>query len=168
MATNSQVVVRNKTLTRSVSAANTLASTTEQSSSTTIKDYTLNKAKSLEKKNAGCLKEHMKCKVKQGNNVVIEMSTAAYELSKVCLHELLNNESSIYCAERKDSFELNGANVDTTRNQMVHTARNYTTQHPLCWWMIAEQTLFFCQTFIMNFVPWWGQDARNWTLWIWT
>ena len=61
----------------------------------TIKDYTLNKAKSLEKKNAGCLKEHMKCEVKQGNNVVIEMSTAAYELSKLCLHELLNNKSSI-------------------------------------------------------------------------
>ena len=32
----------------------------------------------------------MKCEVKQGHNLVIEMSTAANELSKACLNELLN------------------------------------------------------------------------------
>ena len=82
MASKSEVAVRRKTLTRSASATNIIPVTKGQNSATTVKDYTLNKIKSLDKKNAGCLKEHMKCEVKQGNNVVVELSTAAYELAK--------------------------------------------------------------------------------------
>ena len=113
MASKSEVAVRRKTLTRSASATNIIPVTKGQNSATTVKDYTLNKIKSLDKKNAGCLKEHMKCEVKQGNNVVVELSTAAYELAKICLHELFQNPDFSYFAERKDSFELQGANVDT-------------------------------------------------------
>ena len=108
MATNSQVVARNETLTRSISASGILPN----SSVKTIKDYTLNTLKFLEKKTIGCSREHMRCEVKQGNNVV-EMSTAAYELSKACIHELFNKESFPYYAERKDSMEQTGANVDS-------------------------------------------------------
>ena len=55
----------------------------------------------------------MKCEVKQGNNVVIEMSMAAYKLVKVCLHELIQNPNFSYFPKRKDSVKLHGANVDT-------------------------------------------------------
>ena len=51
--------------------------------------------------------------MKQGNNLVIEFSTAAYELSKVCVHELLNSKTFAYAKEKRDGLDLNEANVDT-------------------------------------------------------
>ena len=113
MASNSEIAVRRKTLTRSVSASSMIPANRGQTPQVALRDYTLNRTKSLEKKNIGCQREHMKCEVKQGNNVVIELSTAAYELVKICLHELFQNPNFSYFPERKDSVELHGANVDT-------------------------------------------------------
>ena len=112
MSSKTEMVVSNRSLTRSVSASGILPSATNRTAMKN-KDYALNKTKSLDKKSAGCMKEHMKCEIKQGNNVVIEMSTAAYELSKSCLNKLLNDENFPYFAERRDSIEQTGANVDT-------------------------------------------------------
>ena len=112
MDTNTQIMVRNKTMTRSISASGLLPASSDITLVKT-RDYSLNKAKSLEKKSVGCSKEHMKCEVKQGNNVVIEMSTAAYELSKACLNELLRHKNFPYYAEKNDGVEQSGATVDT-------------------------------------------------------
>ena len=112
MDTNTQIMVRNKTMTRSISASGLLPASSDK---TLVKTrvYSLNKAKSLEKKSVGCSKEHMKCEVKQGNKVVIEMSTAAFELSKACLNELLRHKNFPYYAEKNDGVEQSGATVDT-------------------------------------------------------
>ena len=55
----------------------------------------------------------MKCELKQENNLVIELSTSAYELSKKCLHELLYSDDFEYAVEKRDSLDLNGTNVDS-------------------------------------------------------
>ena len=41
------------------------------------------------------------------------MSTAVNELENTCLYELFQNQNLSYFAERKDSVELQAANVDT-------------------------------------------------------
>ena len=77
------------------------------------KNYTLDKAKSLEKKANSCAKEHMKYVLTPGNNLVIEFSTAAYELSKQCLYDLLYSKDFEYVVEKRNNIDLDGANVDT-------------------------------------------------------
>ncbi|MEW8487170.1 MAG: PHD finger domain-containing protein [Candidatus Thiodiazotropha sp.] len=114
MATTYQLVpAKTKMLTRKSSTSNMLSSTSDSVMSTSCtKDYALDKNKSLAKKNDSCAKEHMKCEMKQGNNLVIELRTAAYELSKTCIHELFNNDSFPFAVEKRDGLDLNGANVD--------------------------------------------------------
>ena len=51
--------------------------------------------------------------MKPGNNLVIQFSTAACELSKICIHKLLHCNTFTYAVERQDGLNLNGANVDT-------------------------------------------------------
>ena len=55
----------------------------------------------------------MKYELKQGNNLVIELSTAAYELAKQCIKEVVNHEKFEFAYEMRDSIDQNGANVDT-------------------------------------------------------
>ena len=55
----------------------------------------------------------MKYELKQGNNLVTELSTSAYEPSKKCLHELLYSDDFEYAVEKRDNLDLNGANVDS-------------------------------------------------------
>ena len=55
----------------------------------------------------------MSYEMKPGNNLVIQFSTAAYELSKICIHNLLHCNTFTYAVERQDGLDLNGANVDT-------------------------------------------------------
>ena len=43
------------------------------------KDFTLNKEKSLNKKLIGCAREHIKIEMKPNKNLVIELSTSAYD-----------------------------------------------------------------------------------------
>lgn len=114
MATTYQLVpAKTKMLTRKSSTSNMLSSTSDSVMSTSCtKDYALDKNKSFAKKNDSCAKEHMKCEMKRGNNLVIELSTAAYELSETCIHELFNNDSFPFAVEKRDGLDLNGANVD--------------------------------------------------------
>ena len=97
MASNLQVAtIPTKTLTRSASASNMSRLSTHISKSDVSslqRDYTLNKTKALKKKNLSCSKEHMKCSRKLGDNLVLEFSTAAYELARTCLDTVLTNES---------------------------------------------------------------------------
>ena len=55
----------------------------------------------------------MSYEMKPGNNLVIQFSTAAYDLSKICIHNLLHCNTFTYAVERQDGLDLNGANVDT-------------------------------------------------------
>ena len=113
MATK-QLPAANKMLTRKSSSGNILTSSSVPvSTKTHLKDYSLDKGKSLVKKSESCTKEHMTCEMKQGNNLVIEFSTAAYELSKVCIHEILYSKNFAYGVEKRDGLDLNEANVDT-------------------------------------------------------
>ena len=113
MATNNQIIP--KRLTRKSSITNLVPYNSGQipSSIISVKDYTLDKVKSLEKKGNGCMKEHMKYELKQGNNLVIEFSTAAYELAKTCLYEMVKSENFEYAVENRNSLDLSGANVDS-------------------------------------------------------
>ena len=60
-----------------------------------------------------CTHEHMSFEMKPGNNLVIQFSTAAYDLSKICIHKLLHCNTFTYAAERQDGLDLSGANMDT-------------------------------------------------------
>ena len=134
MATNNQIIP--KRLTRKSSITNLVPYNSGQipSSIISVKDYTLDKVKSLEKKGNGCMKEHMKYELKQGINLVIEFSTAAYELAKTCLYEMVKSENFEYAVENRNSLDLSGANVDScikifNKKQMgrVEECLNFTT-----------------------------------------
>ena len=55
----------------------------------------------------------MSYEMKPGNNLVIQFSTAAYDLSKICIRKLLHCNTFTYAAERQDGLDLSGANMDT-------------------------------------------------------
>ena len=117
MASNMQVAtIPTKTLTRSASASNMSRLSTHISKSDVSslqRDYTLNKTKALEKKNLSCSKEHMKCSRKSGDNLVLEFSTAAYELARTCLDTVLTNESFQHAYEKRESVDNSGAFTDS-------------------------------------------------------
>ena len=115
MATAKSELTLSKKLTRKSSSTSLMPCSAGQNLSNTVsvKDYTLDKAKSLKKKGNSCLKEHMKYELKQDNNLVIELSTAAYELAKQCLHGLVNCEDFEYAVKKRDGLDQSGANVDT-------------------------------------------------------
>ena len=83
-----------------------------ESSVSSIRDYRLYKVKAMQKKKDSCGKDHMKCEIKQGQNLVIEFSTAAFELCKSCLTEILYDKDFEYSVEKKDGIDLQGATVD--------------------------------------------------------
>ena len=83
-----------------------------QLSNPMYKDYVLNKPKAIQKKNEACSKSHIEATMKAGNNLVIEFSTAAYELAKQSLSVILNKSAQYYGLAR-NSEESSGANVDT-------------------------------------------------------
>lgn len=76
------------------------------------KDYVLNKPKAIQKKNEACSKSHIEATMKAGNNLVIEFSTAAYELAKKSLSVILNKFTQYYGLAR-NSEKSSVANVDT-------------------------------------------------------
>ena len=115
MAANKQIAVKNRALTRSTSATSILTPHLSEhgAQSTLQKDFTLDKLKSLEKKNSRCQKEHMKCSMKSGDNLVLEFSTAAYELAKSCLHKLVSDVTFPHSFEKRDSIDQAGSNIDS-------------------------------------------------------
>ena len=64
----------------------------------------------MQKKKDSCGKDHIK--MKQGQNLVIEFSTAASELCKSSLTEILYDKGFGYSVEKKDGIDLQGATVD--------------------------------------------------------
>ena len=115
MATATSELTLSKRLTRKSSSTSLMPCSAGQnmSNNVSVKVYTLDKAKSLQKKGNSCLKEHMKYELKQDNYLVIELSTAAYEMAKQCLRELVSCEDFKYAVEKRDSLDKSGANVDT-------------------------------------------------------
>ena len=105
MPANMQLATKSsRTLTRSVSASNMPQLPVHKSGSDVLtlqKDFSLNKTKALEKKSISCSKEHMKCSMKQGDNLVIEFSAAAYELARTCIDKILSDELFPYGYEKK-------------------------------------------------------------------
>jgi hypothetical protein len=77
-----------------------------------FKDYVLNKNKTIQKKHDACSKPHIEATLKAGNNLVLEFSTAAYELAKQTLSAILD-KSMLYYGLVRNSEESSGANVDT-------------------------------------------------------
>lgn len=113
----SQLVPRNKMFTRSTSAVNMTAKDRNSqiahcSTQNLVKDYCLDKAKSLNKKKESCSKIHMKSEMKPGRNLVIEFSTAAYELGKLCLSEIIYGQDFPYSVEKREGIDQEGATVD--------------------------------------------------------
>ena len=49
---------------------------------TQVKNYTLNVGRSLKKKLSGCASDHLAYEMKPGKNLVVSLSSAAYELTK--------------------------------------------------------------------------------------
>jgi hypothetical protein len=58
-----------------------------------VKGYNLNKQQALQKKIKNCNSNHMTITMKQGNNLVIELSTAAYEVFRTELKEILRTNT---------------------------------------------------------------------------
>ena len=58
-----------------------------------VKGYNLKKQQALQKKIKNCIPNHMTITMKQGNNLVIELSTAAYEVFRTELKEILRTNT---------------------------------------------------------------------------
>ena len=117
MKQDSQLVPK-KMLTRSLSTNSmiSLSSDTRICSdiptSISNRDYALDKFKSLQKKKDSCYKDHMNSEMKQGQNFVMEFSTAAYELCKSCLNDIFSEQDFPYSTDRQDGIDTKGAVVD--------------------------------------------------------
>ena len=81
---------------------------------TKTKNYALNIGKSLEKKLTGCASEHLKYEMKPGKNLVISLSSAAYELAKSYIVEKtqLTEFSNSFAFVKESGVDLNNAVVD--------------------------------------------------------
>ena len=79
------------------------------------KPYSINKIRSLEKKLAVCQSENIKIERKQKNNLTLEFSSAAYEISKAKVSSLLNSENFKKENDLKieTSKDRQGAKVET-------------------------------------------------------
>ena len=77
------------------------------------RDYTLN----IKKKLMGCAKDHIKIEMKQIKNLVLELSTSAYELIKQSIRDILNtitNDVTFQLAyDEEKVVDENGDNVET-------------------------------------------------------
>ena len=84
---------------------------------TESKDYTLNKEKPLSKKLLGCAKDHIKIEMKQNKkNLVLELSTSAYELMKQTINDFLNsitNDTQLQLFDIEKVLDEDGINVET-------------------------------------------------------
>ena len=81
------------------------------------KDFTLNKEKAQNKKLIGSAREHIKNEMKPKKNLVIELSTSAYELMNATIIDFLNrvtDDLQLQLAfEEEKVLDENGDNVET-------------------------------------------------------
>ncbi|CAC5404901.1 unnamed protein product [Mytilus coruscus] len=76
------------------------------------KDYILDKNKAIHRKNGACSKSHIESTMKPSNNLVLEFSTAAYELARLSLSKIIDNSTQYFGLIRHSEENL-GANVDS-------------------------------------------------------
>ena len=119
-----QVLGHNK----QVSVANPSTDTPSGSNIQTVfcetKQYTLIKQKALQKKLAGCLREHLSVELKPGKNLILKLSTAAYELAKYITIDALQNDcpSGLICS-KEVAVDQNGDSVEL-RMKLVNKKRD--------------------------------------------
>ena len=79
-----------------------------------FKNYTLNVGKSLEKKLSGCASDHLTYDMKPGKNLVVSLSSAAYELAKRYIVEKAQSTefSNSFTFVKELGVDLNNAVVD--------------------------------------------------------
>ena len=79
-----------------------------------VMDYSLNKSKSLKKKPEDCQDENVKINPKAGNNLSLEFSSAAYEIAKLQIKNIVTSDK--FEKENRVKFELSkdqqGAEVE--------------------------------------------------------
>lgn len=93
-------------------------------------DYVLDKNKAIQKKSSTCNKLHIENTVKSGNNIVIPLSTSAYELAKPIITSIINNSSQYY-GHFRDSKDSSGATVDScirVHNRKIDGIQGKTTK----------------------------------------
>jgi len=90
-----------------------------------VKGYNLNKQQALQKKIKNCNSNHMTITMKQGNNLVIELSTAAYEVFRTELKEILRTNTflnSNYVVNYEPRYDEQELIVEETYK--VHKKKN--------------------------------------------
>jgi len=70
--------------------------------------------KALRKKGDNCNRQHLTAELKPGKNLVITLSTAAYELAKQAIPHILSVHKDILTTEQIDGLDNNGSQVDKT------------------------------------------------------
>ena len=91
-----------------------LGSISNTQASVDVREYSLNKAKSLKKKLEDCQDENVKIHPKPGNNLSLEFSSAAYEIAKIHIKNIVTSEK--FEKENRVKIELSkdqqGAEVE--------------------------------------------------------
>ena len=78
-----------------------------------IKQYSVNKLKSLTKKLDSCTKTDLDYELKPGNNLVLQFSTVAYELAKQTIVQKIDSMKTQYEVQVETSKDKQGARVGT-------------------------------------------------------
>ncbi|CAC5401870.1 unnamed protein product [Mytilus coruscus] len=76
------------------------------------KQYNLNKGKALQKKGENCNRQHIIAELKPGKNLVISLSTAAYELAKQIIPLILTSHMETFSTEERNAVDNKGVSVD--------------------------------------------------------
>ncbi|MES9906203.1 MAG: hypothetical protein ABW168_26425, partial [Sedimenticola sp.] len=88
------------------------------------KQYTLRKQNALQKKLAGCLREHLSVELKPGKNLILKLSTAAYELAKYITIDALQIDClSSFVSSEEVAVDQNGDSVEL-RLKLVNKKRD--------------------------------------------
>ena len=87
----------------------------EQIIPTDTRNYIVNKNKSLAKKLDSCDKKHLTYELKAGNNLTLNYSTAAYELTRHKIDEILKSDTFLdqYEVTRENSKDKSGALMES-------------------------------------------------------
>ncbi|XP_071137112.1 putative uncharacterized protein DDB_G0267716 [Mytilus edulis] len=103
-----------RSMTRQLSKALSTSSLVPTNSVTHNRPYHLNKQKALDKKHDNCHREHIKYEMKAGKNFVIIYSTAAYELAKTSIMDILNSKefSDPYTIQTQTGIDNSNSIID--------------------------------------------------------
>ena len=100
-----------------------------------VKGYNLNKQQALQKKIENCISSHMTIIMKQGNNMVIEQSTAAYEVFRTELKEILRPNTllnSNYAVNYEPKYDEQEFIVEETYKVYIKKNDGNTGRNSIC------------------------------------